>query len=55
MKIYGIRSYIMKMYADYLLEFTSVDSFADYYWMNRQQSYRIIAIGSKLLNKESKS
>lgn len=51
MKIYGIRSYIMKMYSDYLLEFTSVDSFADYYWMNRQNAIRIITVGSKLLGK----
>lgn len=51
MKISGIRSYIMKMYTDYLLEFTSVDSFSDYYWMNRASALRIIVIGSKLLNK----
>ena len=51
MQINGIRSYIRRMYEDYLLEFTSVDSFADYYWMNRQSACRIICIGSKLLNK----
>lgn len=51
MKIYGIRSYIMRMYEDYLLEFTSVDSFADYYWLNRHSAIRIIVIGSKLLQK----
>lgn len=51
MKINGIRSYIMKLHEDYLLEFTSVDSFADYYWMNRQSAMRIICIGSKLLQK----
>ena len=51
MKIYGIRSYIMKMYTDYLLEFTSVESFSDYYWMNRQNAIRIITVGSKLLHK----
>lgn len=51
MKIYGIRSYIARMYSDYLLEFTSVESFSDYYWMNRQNAIRIIGIGSKLLGK----
>ena len=51
MKIYGIRSHIMRMYEDYLLEFTSVDAFASYYWMNHQNAIRIITIGSKLLGK----
>ena len=51
MKVIGIRSYIMKLHEDYLLEFTSVDSFADYYWLNRQSALRVIVIGSKLLNK----
>ena len=51
MKISGIRSYIMRMYEDYLIDFTSVDSFADYYWINRQSAMRIICIGSKLLQK----